>query len=181
MEVAASKPMSLNRRLREYIDAEACVDAREAADAVLAALSEKELRELVLPMLRWNAEQILRERVRRMEGASFGSVDWDASPASRLAAAPKPGKGAVLRPNLPRRRTIIDAFAELADQTFKLPDGRSVSWGAATVADHKARADWQRNLGMRLQADALHHERAVVVIEKAKASCLNDVIAKAAA
>lgn len=60
---------------------------------------------------------------------------------------------------------FADAFL---NSTFDLSDGRTVTWGEATVGDHEDR------IGV-LTADSEHHQAIVRLLTKTQASCLNNV------
>jgi hypothetical protein len=64
---------------------------------------------------------------------------------------------------------------ELLGSEFALGDGRRVSFGDATVADHRKRVDMQTGLAMAELQDAALHEAAIAVLDETGAACLNDV------
>lgn len=79
-----------------------------------------------------------------------------------------------------RAEIRLELTAELMATTFALGDGRSVTWGRATVAQHRQRAAKLVGTAVgTLQTVALHEE-AIAAIEAAGVSCLRDVQTKAA-
>lgn len=68
---------------------------------------------------------------------------------------------------------------KLLKETFALGDGSSVTWGAATVADHVKRVQFLSTMVDGLRATAAKHQNAVATIEMTVgAKCLNDVAKK---
>ena len=64
---------------------------------------------------------------------------------------------------------------DLADETFALGDGRRVSWGEATIEEHRERATL-----LRKHLDGVHrtleaHLVAIAAIEEAGVKCLNEI------
>lgn len=123
------------------------LDPEQAADAALTGMTKAQLVEFVRPEVERLARSMARERVRRVERRS-------------------------LRPNTPTRP---DAIAELVAESFPHPDGYLVRWGAATVEQHLARAEWQRSFAGRVVADAERHEFAAKLIRDRGVSCLDEI------
>lgn len=71
----------------------------------------------------------------------------------------------------------LELTAELLGAEFALGDGRSVTWGAATVAEHTQRIDLlMGNVRGNLET-ANRHRSAVAMIAEHGVSTLNDVVA----
>ena len=64
---------------------------------------------------------------------------------------------------------------QLLDETFGIGDGRRITWGEATVADHQARADMLAKMRDGLDATIARHLDAIAQLQQANARCLNDL------
>ena len=68
----------------------------------------------------------------------------------------------------------------LLAETFALPDGRRVAWGAATVADHEERMAMLTALRDGIDGTIERHRQAIAELVKLKVSCLYDLESVAA-
>lgn len=69
---------------------------------------------------------------------------------------------------------------DLLTSRFTLRDGSSVTWGEATVAQHKDRVDiFMDNVAANMDG-AARHNKAIAAIEAAGVACLNDAVEIAA-
>lgn len=80
-----------------------------------------------------------------------------------------------------RAELRLELTAELLMTTFALGDGRTVSWGRATVADHRQRVSMLANKAIGTLQTAALHEEAIAVIEEAGKTCLTEVRMEVAA
>lgn len=120
-----------------------------AAQKALDGMTRAELVEFVLPEIERLARSVDRARVR--------SAEHRAIPLRSAPSNP-------------------EAVAALVAESFLVPDKGMVPWGEATVADHRARAKWQRSGAADLIEDAERHEAAAELIRSRRgARCLNDI------
>lgn len=150
---------SVNRALDQVIRrlVFAGMDADAATDQAIEWLTAAPERviEYVRPLVELRAKNFVRSRVRGNEKKAFGTYE---------------GAG-----NGNARMTKDEAVRELVENGFALPDGRWVSWGDATIKDHKDRAGWMRKQSEGLLETAYRHDAAVALLKKLKATCLRDV------
>jgi hypothetical protein len=74
-----------------------------------------------------------------------------------------------------RQQARLELTAELLGASFALGDGRTVTWGEATLDDHEQRIELLfGNVSGNLATIAVH-ERAAELLRSAGASCLNDM------
>ena len=76
-----------------------------------------------------------------------------------------------------RQSVIVEYTAELLATHFGLPDGRRVTWGEATVAEHQARAEMFRRNSIENLAGCLRHEQAIKDLEVADCANLIELLA----
>lgn len=69
-----------------------------------------------------------------------------------------------------------DDFRALFRQRFALGDGVRVGWGEATVDQHRQRIAMLRGLQNGIELTITRHEKAIEMIEKSKATCLDDLV-----
>lgn len=100
-----------------------------------------------------------RARVRSIEAAAFDEPRVQ-SPRRTLGSTPV---------------DRIDARKRLLDERFHLPNGRSVRWGDATVADHRERIDMQERLRGGIAVEIGRHTAAIAEIEAAGVTCLREI------
>lgn len=74
-----------------------------------------------------------------------------------------------------RTKAKLELTAELLGSSFALGDGSRVTWGAATLEDHRQRIELLgRNVEGNLQTIVLH-ETAAALLRQSSASCLADL------
>lgn len=69
--------------------------------------------------------------------------------------------------------------SELSSSPFAPGDGSRVTWGEATIDDHRQRVAMLKGQRSGLDRTIKRHEEAIVALEKSGARCLNDLLAKA--
>lgn len=69
---------------------------------------------------------------------------------------------------------------EFLAQTFTLRDGTVISWGEATVAQHKERSTMFQQLAVANLDGATKHNKAIQDIEAAGVGCLRELLERAA-
>lgn len=74
----------------------------------------------------------------------------------------------------------VGARLALLDRSFAVGDGRFVSWGEATVEDHRLRVEMLGKLRSGLDRTIAEHVDAIAVIEAAGVACLAQIEAVAA-
>lgn len=70
---------------------------------------------------------------------------------------------------------VVAARAKLLDSAFPLGDGRWVTWGDATIADHEDRIVFLARQRDGVIATIGRHEDAISVIKEASVSCLREI------
>lgn len=73
------------------------------------------------------------------------------------------------------RRLKAEWTSELLSRSFSLPSGEVVLWGAATTAQHDARARMLEALAVGNAESASLHRRAILDIEKGSVSSLGEL------
>lgn len=63
---------------------------------------------------------------------------------------------------------------------FALADGSRVTWGRATLADHKARLELMEKLALAVTDDMVLHQQVVNILQQTGATCLRQALRKAA-
>lgn len=92
----------------------------------------------------------------------------DRNNVRRVEQAAKPNKpGKQVNPTAER--------AALMTQSFALGDGRRVSWGEATIADHEARVAFLSRKRSGLDDTIQRHRGVIDQLKQAGASCLNEI------
>lgn len=69
----------------------------------------------------------------------------------------------------------LDDFKALYETPFKLGDGTSVTWGAATVEQHEIRLSMLRAIRAGLDRTIARHEEAVAILRSSGAPCLEQI------
>lgn len=70
----------------------------------------------------------------------------------------------------------VSRRAELLSVSFAVPQtGRVVTWGEATEADHRVRAEWYEKVGYASFEQAHMHRRAISELKAAKVLTLNEI------
>lgn len=81
-----------------------------------------------------------------------------------------------LTPIVPAADESVAFLFSTLDQTFRLGDGTPpVSWGAATLDQHRQRAALLTRMRNGLNASIGRHEAAIDLLERTGVACLNDV------
>lgn len=70
---------------------------------------------------------------------------------------------------------VSGARAELLASSFPLGDGRWVTWGEATIADHEARIDFLAKQRDGIVATIGRHADAIDTIKEAGVACLREI------
>lgn len=109
-------------------------------------MEDPALRDLLRPIIAWQAKHMLRAQTRAVEQ----TIRPDA--IGGMAA----------------RRLLVGRYFPLGDGTF-------VEWATATAVQHLARATWQRQHAAASMADAERHEVAAKRITEAGVACLADL------
>lgn len=73
----------------------------------------------------------------------------------------------------------LEVTAELLGTPFALGDGRSVTWGEATVADHRQRAEMLFRGAAGTLETAARHEAAIRMLDECQARTLSELVAPA--
>lgn len=73
----------------------------------------------------------------------------------------------------------LEVTEELLASTFALGDGRQVTWGEATVEDHKTRIKLLETNAVKNLETAAKHQAAINMLEEAAASTLSDFMVAA--
>lgn len=74
-----------------------------------------------------------------------------------------------------RRKVKLELKRELLQARFALPDGRSVTWGEATAADHQSRIAYLLTQAGGTVATANRHKAAIEILRQHHAHTLNQV------
>jgi len=143
--------MTLRDKIVKALDPDPDVDAGLVAENLLGQVTKAEL----LPLLVDEVERVQRTRVRLVERRAFGqSVGGSAAVVSQRA-----------RPRL----------TEVYGEVFALYDGRRVSWGEATVEQHRERVERLRIQRQGLTRTIERHEEAIRTCEEHGVDRLLDV------
>ena len=146
--------MSDERRDLRVLVAEEVGAGRDARDAAVHAVSrvpEEELRERMVPIAEGMARDVIRRMSRAVEDDAFSVAGEHGDIGKAISRS------------------------ELLDASFALPDGRWVTWADATAADHRARAEWQREHASSCLVDADRHLEAAATIEAHGVECLSQI------
>lgn len=162
----------------------------QAARAVLQRLPDDERDEIMLGLIEAEISELRRAAVRETEvrSAPIATRSNSETAAERqeryrredffAEEAQYASLGALMADY--KSAVRLEITVELLRSTFALADGRTVTWGNATLADHRARTEMiGKQVAGSLETIARHNE-AIRMIKKAKASRLAD-LAKVAA
>ena len=130
--------------------------ATDIARTIYDQLDEEE----ILVLIAREVNLRLREFARAQEQVAFVEM---------FHSAPIPSGEPTSRGLLP---PPSDALRSLFQSTFVLGDGRTSTWGQATVAEHRARIRYLEMMSDGLIRTAGYHERAIEIIEDAGVTCL---------
>lgn len=139
--------------IREAIDAAPELSDQSIAINVLATVGVNGRASMTLtPVVAAAVETLRRAPVRQTERRVFGQAR-----------------------TLGETVDVVALRAELSAEFFSLGDGRRVRWGEATVEQHRERIDLleKQIAGIRYTVDA--HAQAIVEIEAAGVSCLDEI------
>lgn len=143
--------MSLRDKIVNALDADPDVDAALVAENLLAQVTKREL----LPLLVDEVESHQRRRVRMVERRAFGQAGGTGVPSLVERSRPR--------------------LTEVYGEVFALYDGRRVSWGEATVAEHRQRLERLRVQRHAIGRTIERHEEAVRLCEEFGVDCLADL------
>lgn len=125
-----------------------------------------------------SGDSVAEKRARAREHAAL----WDKSDRERRAARKRAGLAeygtwvddleAIMAM---RRRFALVAGPDLLASEFATGDGRRVTWGKATIEEHRSRVEWQVRDAAGSMADAERHAEAILLITEAGAACLDEV------
>lgn len=73
-----------------------------------------------------------------------------------------------------RSRVRLELTTELLGSSFALGDGRRVTWGTATEADHRQRIQLLQRQATGTAQTMILHEKAIEILTERSAACLND-------
>jgi hypothetical protein len=138
-------------------------------------VSEADRHQAVVRALMREAHVVERAEVRRTEvTATKGTPGRARAEFARISNEIKKSVGPIL--SQLREELRLEWTEELLESRFTLRDGLSVTWGAATVAQHKERADmFMDNVAANMDG-AARHNKAIRAIEEAGAKCLNEAV-----
>lgn len=144
------------------------LDAATVAERVMAAIGLPERwRPVMAPLVASACADRLRVQVRAIEAATF-------SPGPRPAPKGRPavvvGKGA-FEPDVKKLRALLN-------ERFALGDGTAVTWGDATVAQHRARITILLSQEKGLVETRQRHDAAIDLIERAHTTTLRSALKK---
>ena len=143
--------MSLRDRIAKALEADPDADAREVAEALLPQVTKRDL----FPLLVEEVQGHQRRRVRQVERRAFGQSGGGTAPSMLERSRPR--------------------LAELYGEPFKLYDGREVSWGQATVEQHRQRLERLRVQRHGLTQTIERHEEAIRTCEEHGVDRLADI------
>lgn len=142
--------MNLWRTLRDAAEAHPHDDPHAIANELMAKLRKADLVDLLADGI----ASMQRSRVRKIETAAFNPET-----AERVAEA-------MDRP---------DPLATLRGETFRLGNGREVSWDKATVEEHRQRVEMLERIRAGIAATIDRHQEAIRRIEDAGVTCLAEL------
>lgn len=147
-------------RIRREVD-ESPVDraADEVARNILRIVSKEDLSPLIVDEI----NRLRRMRVRGMERGVFARLDAIAP----LVALPAVSMSAKDR---------VDQLRSILRESFALGDGSNVTWGEATLEQHRERIRVLQDQRNGIDKTLGHHARAVSILIETGASCLDEVV-----
>jgi len=148
--------MNMFQALRDVAEARPNDDPHEIAEEMISKLRKADL----VGLLAGAIASMQRTRVRKLEMSAFAPAT-----AERVAEA-------FARP---------DPIQALRGETFRLGNGREVSWDEATIADHRHRIDMLERIRAGIGATIQRHHEAIQRIESAGVTCLAELDAQLAA
>ena len=150
------------------------------ATSLVAKISQTDAEQAVVRALMREAHAIERVAVRATEvSATSGTPGRTRVAFARISNEIKKSVGPILSEL--REGLHLEWTEELLGSRFTLRDGSSVTWGEATVAQHRDRVNiFMDNVAANMDG-AARHNKAIRAIEEAGAVCLNDAIEGVAA
>ena len=146
--------MTLREKIMKALEADPAVDAEMVAENLLPQVAKREL----LPLLVDEVESYQRRRVRQVERRVFGQPP-SGSPSMTDRARPR--------------------LSEVYGEMFSTYDGRRVSWGEATVEQHRQRVERLRMQRHAIGQTIERHEDAIRLCEEHGVDRLIDIDAAA--
>lgn len=143
--------MSLRDRIVKALEADPDADARDVAEVLLPQVTKRDL----FPLLVEEVEAHQRRRVRQVERRAFGQSGGGTAPSLVERSRPR--------------------LAEVYGEVFALYDGRRVSWGEATVDEHRQRLERLRVQRHAISRTIERHEEAIRLCEEHGVDRLADI------
>ena len=143
--------MTLREKIVKALEADPDVDAALVADNLLPHVTKAEL----LPLLVDEVEAHQRRRVRQVERRAFGQTGTGTAPSMVQRAHPR--------------------LSEVYGEVFALYDGRRVSWGEATIDEHRQRLERLRMQRHAISRTIERHEEAIRLCEEHGVDRLADI------
>lgn len=150
--------LDIYQRVRQEVTSAPNATAHSIAANVLRMVSKEDLQPLLVDLI----QGIQRIHVRGRERIAFGALQVVAP----SGAAPAPVAAA----------SRIEALRKLHGDRISLGDGTSVTWGAATIEQHRDRLAMLRKQHTGLTVTITQHETAVALLRKHKARCLDEIL-----
>lgn len=149
--------------LRELIKQElnqSADDSDVVAARMIAAASRSDRTAWLQTLLSDKVDNVRRNGYRTVERAAFAAI---------YAATHEPVRAAY--DSCEERAKLVTLFRN----TFALGDGRDVSWGRATVEEHRIRISLLQKKADGIIKTVEQHEIAITLIEGAGVECLDQV------
>ena len=143
--------MTLREKIMKALEADPDVDAGLVAENLLPQVTKREL----LPLLVEEVESHQRRRVRMVERRAFGESGSGVSRSVAERARPR--------------------LSEVYSEMFALYDGRRVSWGEATVEQHRQRIERLQLQRQSIGRTIERHEEAIRLCEEHGVDRLADI------
>ena len=143
--------MTLGEKIAKALEADPDVDALLVAENLLPQVTKAEL----LPLLIDEVEAHQRRRVRKVERRAFGQAGSGTAPSMVERSRPR--------------------LSEVYGEMFALYDGRRVSWGEATVDEHRQRVERLRVQRHAISRTIERHEEAIRLCEEHGVARLADI------
>jgi hypothetical protein len=152
--------MMLSDLIRKMVRTHMEDDPRDLADRLLSETDHETLRDALARAI--DHEQ--RDFRRAVERRAFNG--------GRLRTYVSPD---VVRESLGVAAAHHDGWAALLRTSFRLGDGAAVTWGQATVEQHRLRIEFLERMRAGISATIDQHNEAIALIEESEAQCLDEV------